>query len=63
MSATTALQGLEPYATYMKSPPDSLIKPFRAQTIRIIVSGGGIQTTWFATDFGVGRGTLVNDWK
>jgi len=63
MSATTALQGLEPYATYIKMPPDSLIKPFRPQTIRVVVAGGGIQTTWFVTDFGVGRGVLVDDWK
>jgi len=63
MSATMAIQGLEPYATYKKMPQDSLIKPFRAQTVKIIVAGGGIQTTWFVTDFGVGRGTLVDEWK
>ncbi len=63
MSATMAIQGLEPYATYKKIPQDSLIKPFRPQTVKIIVAGGGIQTTWFVTDFGVGRGTLVDEWK
>ena len=62
-SATMALQGLEPQATWIKAPPDTLIKPFNAKQIRVIVAGGGIQTTWFVTDFGVGRGTRVDDWK
>jgi hypothetical protein len=63
MQATMALQGLEPQATWIKSPPDTLIKPFNAKSIQIIVTGGGIQTTWFVTDFRVGRGTLVDEWK
>ena len=62
-SAAMALQGLEPQATWIKSPPDTLIKPFNAKGIQVIVTGGGIQTTWFVTDFRVGRGTRVDDWR
>jgi hypothetical protein len=60
----TALQGLEPYATWMKVPPDTLIKPFtNSKSIQVVVAGGGIQTTWFVTDFRFGRGILIDDWK
>jgi hypothetical protein len=62
-SAAMALQGLEPQATWIKAPPETLIKPFNAKGLQVIVTGGGIQTTWFVTDFRLGRGTLVDDWK
>jgi hypothetical protein len=58
-----ALQGLEPYASYLKMPKDELIKPMTARGIQIIAVGGGIQTTWFVTDFGLGRGVLVDEWR
>jgi hypothetical protein len=63
MNATMAIQGLEPYASQRKLPPDTLINTFQAGQVGVIVTGGGIQTTWFVTDFGVGRGTLVDDWR
>jgi hypothetical protein len=57
------LQGLEPYASWRKLPDDALIKPFtNPGAIRIVVTGGGIQTTWFVTDFGLRRGIKVDDW-
>ncbi len=57
-------QGVEPYATWATYPPDKMIKPFhQAGGIKILVAGGGIQTTWFVTDFMLGRGTLVDDWR
>ncbi|MFC1494518.1 hypothetical protein ACFL6W_04490 [Thermodesulfobacteriota bacterium] len=60
-----ALQGLEPYATWLKADPKTMIKPFegRSGNIQVLVTGGGIQTTWFVTDFTVGRGILIDDWK
>jgi hypothetical protein len=58
-----ALQGLEPYAGYLNLPKDQLIKPLTARGIHTIVVGGGIQTTWFVTDFGLGRGVLVDEWR
>lgn len=59
-----ASQGLEPYATWVKSPPETMIKPFNnAKAIQIVVTGGKIQTTWFVTDFRLGRGVLVDEWR
>jgi hypothetical protein len=59
-----AFQGLEPYATWRKAPPETLIKPFtNAKAIQVVVAGGKIQTTWFVTDFRFGRGILIDDWK
>ncbi len=63
MFTPMANQGLEPYAGYLKMPGDQLIKPFNPRGINIIVVGGGIQTTWFVTDFRLGRGVLIDDWR
>ena len=58
------LQGLEPYATWLNLSPGTLIKPFSDPgSIQVVVSGGGIQTTWFVTDFGLRRGILIDNWK
>ena len=62
-AASLAFQGLEPYATYMKGPPETLMKPFNAKNVQVVVVGGKIQTTWFVTDFRLGRGTLIDSWK
>jgi hypothetical protein len=62
MNASMAIQGMEPLASQYKAPPDSMMKPFQAGQVNIIVTGQG-QTTWFVTDFGVGRGVRVDDWK
>lgn len=59
-----ALQGQEPYAAWMNTPPKDLIKPFiNDRGIRILVTGGGIQTTWFVTDFQFPGGILIDKWK
>lgn len=58
------LQGLEPYATWLNLSPETLIKPFTDPgSIQVVVAGGGIQTTWFVTDFGLRRGILIDKWK
>ena len=58
-----ALQGLEPYAGWRKLPEDALIKPFtNPSAIRVVVTGGKIQTTWFVTDFGLRRAIKIDDW-
>ena len=62
MWASMAIQGLEPYASQRKAPPESMMKPLQPNGISVIVTGAG-QTTWFATDFRVGRGVLVDEWK
>jgi hypothetical protein len=59
-----AFQGLEPYATWKKAAPETLIKPFtNSKAIQMVVTGGNIQTTWFVTDFRFGRGILIDEWK
>jgi len=62
MNASMAIQGLEPYASQRKLPPETLIKTFQAGQVGIVVAGKG-QTTWFVTDFGIGRGTKIDDYK
>ncbi len=64
ISASLALQGLEPYATWKKLPGEALIKPFNnPQGIQVVVVGGKTQSTWFATDFRLGRGVPIDNWK
>jgi hypothetical protein len=63
-NAALAFQGLEPYATWKKIPGKTLIKPFNnPESINIVVVGGKIQTTWYATGFRLGRGILIDEWR
>ena len=63
-SAPMALQGMEPLASWLKASPKTLIKPFRnPAAVKVLVTGGAIQTTWFVTDFRPGRGILIDEWK
>jgi hypothetical protein len=65
MNSSMAEQGMEPLASQYKerkANPEKLMKPFQARQINIVVAGAG-QTTWFVTDFGVGRGTSVDNWR
>ena len=58
-----ALQGLEPYASWRKLADDALIKPFtNPRAIHVIVAGGGVQTMWFVTDYGIRRGVSIDQW-
>ena len=58
------LQGLEPYATWRKLSPNTLIKPFtNPKAINVVVTGGDSQTTWFLTDFRFTNGILIDEWK
>ena len=66
--ASTALlpmarQGMSPFADYLKMPGDKMIKPLNARSINILAVGGEIQTTWFVTDFGIGRPVSIDDWR
>lgn len=58
-----AKQGMEPLASYLKMPGDALIKPLNARGINILAVGGEIQTTWFVTDFSLGRPVSVDEWR
>jgi hypothetical protein len=50
-------------------PSGGTIKAFSGPAaMKIIVTGGGIQTTWFVTDFMMGSGMLggatrIDDWR
>ncbi len=49
-------------------PSGQKVKPFQTSGIKIIVTGGGVQTTWFVTDFMLGAGmmggsTRIDDWR
>jgi hypothetical protein len=64
ISEALAAQGLEPYATWKRLPADAAIKPFNnPRGIQLVVVGGKSQSTWFATDFRLGRGISIDAWK
>jgi hypothetical protein len=61
-------QGLEPYASWVKAFQDGnktmLIKPYtNPRDVRIVVVGGETQSTFYITNFRIGRGIKVSDWK
>lgn len=58
-----ARQGLPPFADYIKMSGDTLIKPLNARGISILSVGGEIQTTWFVTDFRLGRPISIDKWR
>jgi hypothetical protein len=65
MNSSMAIQGMEPLASRYRDrleTPEKLMKPFQAGQVNIVVAGQG-QTTWFVTDFGVGRGNSVDAWR
>jgi hypothetical protein len=65
MNTSMAIQGLGNLAKSYKirqESPETLMKPFQAGQINIVVAGSG-QTTWFATDFRIGRGNSVDAWR
>jgi hypothetical protein len=62
--SSLARQGLEPYSTWQKLPPESLIEPFNdPKFINTVVVGGQTNTIWFITDFRVGKGVSIDNWR
>lgn len=56
--------GVEPYASWQKVPRDQLIKPYiNAKSINTVVVGGESNNTWYITDFRIGKGVLIDDWR
>jgi hypothetical protein len=41
-----AVAGVEPYATYLRAPPDEPLRLYRPEDITIVVAGGGTQGAW-----------------
>ncbi len=59
-----ARQEIEPFATWAKVPPETLITPFNEpKNINTVVVGGQTNTIWFITDFRAGKGVLVDNWR
>jgi hypothetical protein len=57
-------QGLEPYATWQRLSPRSLIEPFiDPKGINTVVVGGQTNTIWFVTDFRAGKGVSIDSWR
>lgn len=57
-------QGLEPYASWQKVSPDTLIKHLpNPRNIRTVVVGGKTASVWFITDFMAGRGVSIDAWR
>ncbi|MCC6201651.1 MAG: hypothetical protein IT494_01445 [Gammaproteobacteria bacterium] len=64
MIGPLADQGLEPYATWRKESPETLIQPYpNAGNIRAVVVGGNSASVWFVTDFRPGRGASIDAWR
>ncbi len=59
-----AVQGLEPFASWYRQPPEALIEPFHDPgAINTVVVGGQTNTIWFITDFRAMKGVLIDSWR
>jgi hypothetical protein len=56
-----ARSGIEPYATWLKLPPDAPV-PFVRQA-NVVVVGGSANVRWSAKNCGLGKSIKVDDWK
>ncbi len=64
MMGSLGAQGLEPYASWLKLPPDTLITPFNnPRGVNTVVVGGQSNTLWFITDFRLGKGVSIDNWR
>lgn len=58
------LKGLQPYADWQKLPPEALIAPFNnPRAINTVVVGGKSNNLWFVTDFRMGKGVSIDNWR
>ena len=59
-----ARKGVEPYASYLNQPKDSLVPRFgEPEKIGVVVVGGEKNAYWFATDFGHLKSVSVDAWR
>ncbi|OFZ98769.1 MAG: hypothetical protein A2Z64_06745 [Betaproteobacteria bacterium RIFCSPLOWO2_02_67_12] len=59
-----ARNGVEPFASYLKLPPEAAIPRFaEPERISTVVVGGEKNAYWFATDFGYLRSESVDRWR
>ena len=58
------IQGIEPYATFMKAKPDELIAPYHdPNKINIVVVGGNTNPLWKYSEYGYMRSESVDKWR
>jgi len=64
LMAPLADQGVEPYATWKKLPPDALIAPYdKPENIHIVVVGGETSPMWKVSDFAYATSAPVDKWR
>jgi hypothetical protein len=64
MMAPLADQGVEPYASWKKLPPDALIAPYdKPENINIVVVGGETSPMWKVADFAYATSASVDKWR
>jgi hypothetical protein len=64
LMAPVANQGVEPYASWKKLPPDALIAPYdKPENINIVVVGGETSPMWKVADFSYAMSASVDKWR
>lgn len=64
MMAPVANQGVEPYASWKKLPPDALIAPYdKPENINVLVVGGETSPMWKVADFAYAASASVDKWR
>jgi len=59
-----ARKGVEPYASYLSQPKDSLVPRFgEPEKIGVVVVGGEKNAYWYATDFGWLKSEPIDRWR
>ncbi len=59
-----AREGVEPYATWSKLPPDALMAPYNEpENISIVVVGGETNPLWLTTDLWYTASASIDKWK
>jgi hypothetical protein len=60
----TARSGAEPFATWLRTPRDQMIKPyFDPNGINMVVVGGETQAMWLTTDMWLNKIMSVDKWR
>ena len=63
-SLPLAQEGIEPYKTWLKLPPEELITPFNIpENINMVVVGGETNAFWKTTDFSYIMSASVDEWR
>ena len=64
LMAPMAEQGIEPYASWKKLPPETLIAPYdKPENINIVVVGGETSPMWKVADFAYAASAPVDKWR